>query len=101
MQDEDDDDSAEGKGRVLRFDPKVRERRGARTGATGAQGGPGGSTGANGKGPGPLGSPSRGAGVKGRVQATHTTRFKIFRGLEIAGVVFVMIVFLRSCSLGF
>ena len=100
MQDE-DDDSAEGKGRVLRFDPKVRERRGARTGATGAQGGSVGNSGLNGKGQGPLGGSSRGAGDKGRVQATHTTRFKIFRGLEIAGVVFVMIVFLRSCSLGF
>ena len=88
----DDEDAATKEARVLPFDPKVRERLQQRSGAQ-AQA--------------PVKSGKSGNALKkskpgspGRVKESQTLRFRVYRGLEIAGVVFVLFVFLRTCGVG-
>ncbi|MCA2961517.1 MAG: hypothetical protein IOD12_14795 [Silvanigrellales bacterium] len=88
----DGEDAATKVARVLPFDPKVRERLQQRSGAQ-AQApitsGKSGNALKKGKTSGP-----------GAVKESQTIRFRVYRGLEIAGVVFVLFVFLRTCGVG-
>jgi|GEM_PF-5742136 len=93
MNDTDDDkpgangtsDGSDTSGRVLHFDPKARERRKPK-GRQGASSG-------NGK------SPFAEDPIRSRVKEAHTGRFRVFRALQIAGVLFAFFVFLRSCGI--
>lgn len=66
--------------RVLPFDPKVRER--LLQQRVGAQA---------------KAKPVSPGGVKG----SHTVRFRVYRVFEVAGILFALFVFFRSCGVGF
>lgn len=84
------------KARVLAFDPKVRERLQQREGAQ--------AQGPQWKGVSP--AMGRGKGMKSNGAAAGAkpatpTKVRVFQVLQVVGVVFALVVFMRSCGIGF
>lgn len=92
-----DDENASGenpKARVLPFDRKVRERLQQREGAHAQAPQWKGVFAAKGKG-------IKSKGAAGGPKTAAPTKVRVFQVLQVVGVVFALVVFLRSCGIGF